>query len=51
MDIWDTSMQSPKGFGYKYSSRGQGTWAIKNLNWKKPGPHTPRRDEGRGPNK
>lgn len=40
-----------KGFGYKYSSRGQGTQAIKNLNWKRPGPPYTKKDEGRRPNK
>ena len=40
-----------KGFGYKYSSRGQGTQATKNLNWKRPGPPYTKKDEGRRPNK
>ena len=40
-----------KGFGYKYSSRGQGNQAIKNLNWKRPGPPYTKKDEGRRPNK
>jgi len=38
-----------KGFGYKCSSRGQGTHAIKNLNWKRPGPPYTKKDEGRRP--
>jgi len=37
-----------KGFGYKYSSRGQGTQAIKNLNWKRPGPPYNKEDERGG---
>jgi len=40
-----------KGFGYKYSSRGQGTQVFKNLNWKRPGPPYSKKDEGRRPNK
>ena len=38
-----------KGFGYKYSSRGQGTQAIKNLNWERRGPPNTKKDEGRKP--
>lgn len=40
-----------KGFGYKYSSRGQGTQTNKHLNWKRPGPPYNKKDEGRRPNK
>ena len=40
-----------KGVGYKYSSRGQGTQAIKNFNWKRPGLPYTKKDEGRRLNK
>ena len=40
-----------KGFGSKCSSRGLGTQAIKNLNWKRPAPNKTEEGRGEGANK